>query len=268
MFAKMHCQLRRGGAATAAEPGARAVPALVKICVKCKQADAASRAMGYSAWMCVCVCVCVTACVCCGINPFTGVWPESTGVNVDAGAASRKTFVTFALRAACTGWQRCSTWGNTPLSLSARHTRSWPVQFICTLHLPINSYLSSHAGLLPGDCINQCGPSDNSCTTRVQLWVCASSSECGIVVWSWVQAWLNLFRLCSAMGWDEPEERQVRSSLNFMLPNVHTHAQPTRHAPAAVSSLRHSHIAVAVRLHWAFRCPRTSSSFQSNCIPF
>lgn len=47
--------------------------------------------------------VCVFACVCCGINPFTGVWPESTGVNAAAGAASRKTFVTFALRAAPSG---------------------------------------------------------------------------------------------------------------------------------------------------------------------
>lgn len=61
-------------------------------------------------------------------------------------------------------------------------TSSWAVQFICTLHLPINSYLSSHAGLLLGDCINQCGPSDNSYTSatvsvRVSRSVTGSGTE-------------------------------------------------------------------------------------------
>lgn len=97
MFTKTHCQLRWKGVGSEVQPrpGSGAEPELVKICVKCKQADAASWAAG--------VCVVVRGCVCCGINPFTGVWPESTGVNAAAGAASRKTFVTFALRAAPSG---------------------------------------------------------------------------------------------------------------------------------------------------------------------
>lgn len=132
-----------------------------------------------------CVRACVCVCVLCGINPFTGVCPESTGVIVDAGAASRKTFVTFTLRAtqrrtgaapqlgACT---KCRLWllwwilatvyiyipAATYSNPSIAYCRA--MQFICALHLPINSYLSSHAGRFLGDCINQCARGDNSYT--------------------------------------------------------------------------------------------------------
>lgn len=104
---------------------------------------------------------------------------------VNAYAASRKTFVTFALKAAANRgpalWvcvclhlpTRNGSGGAQPNPKQARtdparsHTEThirMAMQFICTVHLPINSYLSSsHAGCFPGDCINQCAWNDNSC---------------------------------------------------------------------------------------------------------
>lgn len=296
MFTKTHCQLRWKwvGSEVQPRPGSGAEPELVKICVKCKQADAASSTAGECVFVCafMSVSVCVFASVCCGINPFTGVWPESTGVNADAGAASRKTFVTFALRAAPSGNAPAACYAGGLLCVhpfTPLPTSSWAVQFICTLHLPINSYLSSHAGLLLGDCINQCGPSDNSYTSAIV----SVGEEVGVglrvqyhrVVMSEALLSLSLFIqntswLCSAStaGRDEPRLRYVKSaahSISWCQMFTHRHSHTRIHIHRHIRSDRYiweQLKAPAYCLHWVSSIPnvarRTNVCLELNCIPF